>query len=77
MFYKKITKGQYDAEASFIPATAHITQHANRLKHLGAISKYGGIVLAGVGLTAACMKITNTADTKNEMFSETGWNLHK
>ena len=56
-----------------IPATAHITQHADRLKHLGAMSKYGGIVLAGVGVTAACMQIASTTDTKekNEIFVET------
>ncbi len=37
------------------------------------MSKYGGIVLTGVGLAAACMKIANTTDTKekNEIFVET------
>jgi len=61
------------ARAGGIPATAHITQHADRLKHLGAMSKHGGIVLAGVGLTASCMQIASTTDTKekNEIFVET------
>jgi hypothetical protein len=61
------------ARAGAIPATAHITQHANRLKRLGAASKHGGIVLAGVGLTAACIQIANTTDSKekNEIFVET------
>jgi hypothetical protein len=61
------------ARAGAIPATAHITQHANRLKRLGAASKHGGIVLAGVGLTATCIQIANTTDTKekNEIFVET------
>jgi len=37
------------------------------------MSKHGGIVLMGVGLTAACLQIANTADTKekNEIFVET------
>ena len=37
------------------------------------ISKNSGIVLAGVGLTAACMQIANAADAqeKNEIFVET------
>ncbi|PCI10905.1 MAG: glycine zipper family protein [Thiotrichales bacterium] len=61
------------ARAGAIPATAHITQHAGRLKRLGAMSKHGGIVLAGVGLTAACLQIASTTDTqeKNEIFVET------
>ncbi len=61
------------ARRGAIPATAHITQHADRLKRLGAMSKHGGIVLAGVGLTTACMQIASTADTKekNEIFVET------
>ncbi len=36
------------------------------------MGKHGGIVLAGVGLTAACLQIANTADSKekNEIFVE-------
>jgi len=61
------------ARAGGIPATAHITQQADRLKHLGSMSRHGGIVLAGVGLTAACMQIASITDTKekNEIFVET------
>ncbi len=59
--------------AGGIPATAHIAKHADRLKDLGAVSKAGGVVLMGVGLTAACMQIASTADSKekNEIFVET------
>jgi len=61
------------ARSGGIPATAHITKHADRLKRLAAISKNGGIVLAGVGLTAACVQIANTTNNqeKNEIFVET------
>jgi len=56
------------ARAGGIPATAHISQQADRLKHLD-----GGIILMGVGLTAACMEIASTTDSqeKNEIFVET------
>jgi len=61
------------ARAGGVPATAHIARHANRLKTLGTLSKSGGLVLAGVGLTAACLQIASTTDTKekNEIFVET------
>ncbi len=61
------------ARSGGVPATAHIAKHADRLKSVAAISKNGGIVLAGVGLTAACLQIGNTTDTqeKNEIFVET------
>ena len=61
------------ARSGGIPATAHIAKHADRLKNIAAISKGGGIVLAGVGLTAACMQIGSTSDVqeKNEIFVET------
>ena len=61
------------ARAGGVPATANIDKHADRLKNLGTMSKHGGIVLVGVGLTAACMQIANTPDTKekNEIFVET------
>ena len=61
------------ARAGAIPATTHIRQHADRLKRLSTASKFGGIVLVGVGVTAACMQIANTADSKekNEIFVET------
>ena len=58
------------ARAGGIPATANIAKHADRLKSLGTMSKAGGVVLMGVGLTSACMQIASTADTKekNEIF---------
>ncbi len=61
------------ARAGGIPATAHIAKHADKLKNLSTMSKAGGIVLMGVGLTSACLQIANTADTKekNEIFVET------
>ncbi len=61
------------ARISGIPATAHIERHAGRLQRMAALSRHGGLVLMGVGLTAACMKIANAADTKekNEVFVET------
>jgi len=36
------------------------------------MSKYGGIALASVGVTAACMQIASTTDTKekNKIFVE-------
>lgn len=61
------------ARAGGIPATAHIAKHADRLKNLGTVSKAGGVVLMGVGLTAACLQIASTTDNKekNEIFVET------
>ncbi|VAW90000.1 hypothetical protein MNBD_GAMMA17-1409 [hydrothermal vent metagenome] len=61
------------ARAGGIPATAHIRQHADRLKRLSSASKYGGIVLVGVGVTAACMEIASTVDSKekNKILVET------
>jgi len=61
------------ARSGGVPATAHIAKHADRLKNIAAISKSGGIVLAGVGLTAACMQIASATDAqeKNEIFVET------
>lgn len=61
------------ARAGGIPATAHIAKHADRLKNLGTVSKAGGVILMGVGLTAACMQIANATDSKekNEIFVET------
>jgi len=59
--------------SSDVSAPADIAKHADRLKNIAAISKSGGIVLGGVGLTAACMQIGNTSDVqeKNEIFVET------
>jgi len=54
-------------------AACHIAKHADRLKNLSRMSKAGGIVLMGVGLTSACMQIASTTDMKekNEIFVET------
>ena len=61
------------AKAGGIPATARIAQHAGRLKMLATVSKVGGVVLTGVGVTAACMQIAHTQDKtkKNEIVVET------
>ena len=61
------------AQGGGIPATAHITAHAEKLKQFGRLSKAGGIALTGVGLTASCMQIAHTAsrEEKNEIFVET------
>ncbi|NOX91929.1 MAG: glycine zipper family protein [Gammaproteobacteria bacterium] len=61
------------ARAGGIPATANIAKHADRLKSLASVSKAGGIVLMGVGVTAACMQIAGTTDIKekNEVLVET------
>lgn len=61
------------ARGGGIPATAHIEKHAVRLNNLAKVSKVGGVVLIGVGLTASCMQIANTnnRDEKNEIFVET------
>lgn len=61
------------AKGGGVPATAHIAKHMNRLNNLSKIAKGGGIVLTGVGITAACMQIANTADQneKNDIFVET------
>jgi len=61
------------AKGGGLPATAHIARHSGRLNNLAKVSKAGGIVLIGVGLTASCMQIASTASSeeKNEIFVET------
>lgn len=61
------------ARGGGVPATAHIAQHADRIGKLAKVARGGGIALAGVGLTASCMEIANTAsqEEKNEIFVET------
>ena len=61
------------AKAGGIPATAHIAQHAQRLKTIASVGRVGGFVLTGLGMTAACMEIAHTQDKnkKNEIFVET------
>ena len=60
------------AQGGAIPATAHITAHAEKLKQFGRLSKAGGIALTGVGLTASCMGVARTAsrEEKNKIFVE-------
>jgi len=61
------------ARSGGIPATSNIVRQADRLNRLATLSKAGGIVLVGVGLTASCKQIANTKNTqeKNEIFVET------
>lgn len=61
------------ARGGGIPATANITQHADRLKRLASYGKHGGYVLAGVGVAASCMQIADTDNRqeKNEILVET------
>lgn len=61
------------ARGGGVPATAHIEKHTARLNNLAKVSKAGGVILIGVGLTASCMQIANTNDReeKNEIFVET------
>jgi len=57
------------AQGGGIPATVNITRHAEKLKLIGKLSKGGGLVLVGVGVSAACMEIGNTENRqeKNEI----------
>ncbi len=61
------------ARGGGLPATAHITRNVNKLNMLAILSKAGGIVLVGVGVTASCMQIAGTEnrEEKNEVFVET------
>ncbi|MCP3669450.1 MAG: LysM peptidoglycan-binding domain-containing protein [Gammaproteobacteria bacterium] len=61
------------AKGGGIPATSHIQKNFDRLNRLAKMGKYGGIILAGVGVTASCMQIAHTQDQheKNEIFVET------
>ena len=56
-----------------VPATRNIQMHASRLSRMASYGKYGGYVLAGVGVAASCKQIAD-ADSrleKNEIFVET------
>lgn len=61
------------ARGGGIPATAHLARHVNKLNTLSKVSKFGGVALMGAGLTASCMQIAHTEDSKekNEIFVET------
>jgi len=55
-----------------VPVNSHVAQHAASLRRLATLSKGGGVVLTGVGLTASCLEIGRTADRhqKNLIFVE-------
>ena len=61
------------AKGGGIPATQHIVQNADKLTKLASHGKYGGYILAGVGLAAGCVRIANedSQQKKNEIFVET------
>jgi len=61
------------ARGGGIPATQHIMQNADKLTKLASYGKYGGYILAGVGLAAGCVRIANedSQQKKNEIFVET------
>ena len=61
------------ARGGGIPATTNITKYADKIINIGKLSKVGGLVLMGVGVTASCMQIAHTdiKVEKNEIFVET------
>ena len=61
------------ARGGAIPATSHLTRHADKMKRIASLSRSGGILLTGVGVMAACMQIAQTQDKKkkNEIFVAT------
>lgn len=61
------------ARGGGVPATSHITKHADHLKKVASYGKYGGYALAGASLAAGCMQIADTDDRqeKNEILVET------
>jgi hypothetical protein len=74
LFGKKTTHESIRiARRGGVPATAHITKHADWIGKIAKFARSGGIVLTGVGLTASCMEIANTSSQqeKNEILVET------
>jgi hypothetical protein len=76
---KLLFKGQSVEEATRLrrpghttPINSHIAQHSAHLRRLATVAKGGGVLLAGVGLTASCLEIGRTADRhqKNLIFVE-------
>jgi len=61
------------ARGGGIPATTNITRYADKITNIGKLSKVGGVVLMGVGVTASCMQIGHAENRleKNEIFVET------
>ena len=56
-----------------MPATAHLTRHASKMKQVANLSRMGGHLLVGVGVAASCVQIANEDNIKekNEIFVET------
>lgn len=56
-----------------VPYDHHMRQHLGHLRALSRLASAGGIVLGGVGVTAACLQIAHALDAreKNEIFVET------
>jgi hypothetical protein len=56
-----------------VPYDHHMQQHLGHLRALSRLAGAGGIVLGGVGVTAACLQIAHALDAreKNEVFVET------
>lgn len=56
-----------------VPYDLHLQQHLGHLRALSRLAGVGGIVLGGVGVTAACLQIAHAVDVreKNEIFVET------
>jgi hypothetical protein len=61
------------ARAGGVPYDANIQRQVGRLRQLGKAAGAGGILLGGVGVTAACYQIAHTVSQKekNEIFVET------
>jgi len=61
------------ARGGGMPATAHLTRHADKMKRVANLSSKGGVLLMGVGVAASCAQIAHTEDIKekNEIFVET------
>jgi hypothetical protein len=60
------------ARAGGVPYDANIQRQVGRLRQLGKAAGAGGILLGGVGVTAACYQIAHTVSQKerNEIFVE-------
>lgn len=61
------------ARAGGVPYDVNIQRQVGRLRQLGKAAGAGGILLGGVGLTAACYQIAHTLSQKekNEIFVDT------
>jgi hypothetical protein len=61
------------ARAGGVPYDANIQRQVGRLRQLGKAAGAGGILLGGVGVTAACYQIAHTVSQKekNEIFVDT------